>query len=250
MNETNRVGEERLRRYEPSREAWNPLRVPNKKRKTMSKRSRIVHVEWRSRNVDRLRQFYKSAFRWKFKDPMPGYSVADMGSKESVGGFMQIDAGSPLQQGIVAFLGSDDLASSEAAIREAGGQIVASSQPVEGWGRFTVFTDPDGNQLALWQSEESVKRVAREAKKSAKKAEAARADAERAELKARKKAEKKAAKAARKAEKKAQKQAQAAKAGAEASKAERTAEQGKANKKDKKKKKKSESSSAEAGGAL
>jgi predicted enzyme related to lactoylglutathione lyase len=219
----------------------------------MSKRSRIVHMEWRSRNVERLKQFYKSAFRWKFKDPMPGYSAADTGNKEMRGGFMQIDAGSQSQPGIFAYIGSDDLGSSEATIREAGGQVVLSSALVEGWGRFSVFTDPDGNHLALWQSEESLKRAARDAKKAAKKADAERKDAERRETKARKKAEKKAAKAARKAEKKAQRQAQAAKADTDPAKAVRASDHGgKASKKDKKKKKdkKREASGAEAGGAL
>ena len=207
----------------------------------MGKRSRIVHIEWRSRNVERLKQFYKSAFRWKFKDPMPGYAVADMGTKETGGGFMQIESGSPLQPGIVGFLESDDLGSSEAAIREAGGQILASAQPVEGWGRFSVFTDPDGNQLALWQSEASVKKMAKQAKKAAKKAEAQRVDAEAAEEKARKKAEKKA----KKAEKKAKRAAEVS----GAKKADGDA--GQKNKQNKKKKKdKKRDASIEAGGAL
>jgi predicted enzyme related to lactoylglutathione lyase len=173
----------------------------------MSKRSRVCHVEWRSRNIDRLKQFYKSAFNWKFKDPMPGYAVANTGNDELRGGFMQIESGSNLQPGLQTFFASDDLAASEAAIRDAGGQVISSSQPVEGWGRFTIFSDPDGNHLALWQSDESVKKQEKGAKRAAKKAAQKREIAERAEAKARTKAEKKAQKQARKAEKQAKKAA-------------------------------------------
>lgn len=167
----------------------------------MGKRSQIVHVEWRTRNVERLKQFYKKAFRWKFEDAMPGYSIVDTGTPGVGGGFMQLESGSPLQAGIVSFLQSEDLASSELAIREAGGQVIASAQPVEGWGRFSIFTDPDGNQLALWQDQTSVKKAEKHAKKLVKKSEAVQAEAAKAEKKAReraqKKAEKKAAKAAK-----------------------------------------------------
>jgi hypothetical protein len=207
----------------------------------MSKKSRVVHIEWRSRNIDRLKQFYKDAFSWKFNEHMAGYSTANTGNKQLGGGFMQLDSGSPLQPGIVSFLESEDLAASEAAIREAGGQVIASAQPVEGMGRFSVFTDPDGNQLALWQSELAIKKAEKRAKKQAKRTDAARAQAERSDEKARRKADKKAAKKARKAEKAAQKAAGITP----------TKKNGhKDKKKDKKKKAKREAGVAEVGGAV
>ena len=181
----------------------------------MGKRSPIVHVEWRSKDVARLQAFYRAVFRWKFEDAMPGYSVADTGSKEVGAGFMQLDAGDSHEPGVVSFLAAEDLAETEAAIREAGGKVLASSQPVPGWGRFSIFTDPDGNQLALWQSESAVKKEEKRTAKTAKKTEAQRAEAARSAdepagetkkaahkdaKKARKKDEKRAAKAARKAD--------------------------------------------------
>jgi predicted enzyme related to lactoylglutathione lyase len=202
----------------------------------MGKRNRIVHIEWRSKNVERLKQFYKKAFRWKFRDPMPGYMMVDMGNKDARGGFMQIEAGSQLQPGIMSFLQAEDLAGAEEAVRDAGGQILTSAQPVDGWGRFTIFTDPDGNQLAMWQSESAMRKAEKQAKKAARKADDQRLAAERAEKKAHKKAEKKA----RKAQKKA---TQAAAAG----------EHREANgddKKKKKKKNKKQAAAAEAGGAI
>jgi uncharacterized protein len=211
----------------------------------MGKKSRVVHIEWRSRNIDRLKQFYKSAFSWKFAEPMPGYSTANTGNKQLGGGFMQLESGSPLQPGIIGFLESEDLAASEAAIREAGGQVIASSQPVEGMGRFSVFTDPDGNQLALWQNELAIKKAEKRAKKQAKRTDAARAEAERSDEKAKRKADKKAAKKARKAEKAAQKAAGITSPKKDGQKDKKTDK-----KKDKKKKAKRDAGVAEVGGAV
>ena len=179
----------------------------------MAKRNPIVHIEWRSKNSGRLKDFYRSVFRWKFDETMPGYLLADTGAKDVGAGIMQIDAGASVSEGVVSFIEADDLAGVEAAIREAGGNVVSSAQALPGWGRFSLFTDPDGNPLGLWQSEASVKAE----EKAAKKAEKARAkaaakaapkaaqpasDAKHAdESKAAKKAEKLRKKAERKAEK-------------------------------------------------
>ena len=135
----------------------------------MAKRSSIVHIEWRSRNVAKLKEFYRAAFSWKFDESMPGYLLADTGSKELAIGMLQLENGSPMQPGIVPFLESHDLAASETAIKDAGGQIVGEPQEVPGWGRFSLFTDPDGTPGGLWQSHDSVKKEEKRAKKAEKK---------------------------------------------------------------------------------
>ena len=171
----------------------------------MGKRSPIVHIEWRSRDVQRLKQFYRGVFRWKFEDPMPGYSSADMGQKGLAAGFMQIEPGTPVTPGIVSFVGSVDLGGDEAAIRDAGGQVLMSAQPVPGWGRFTIFADPDGNQLGLWQSDEAQKKLEKRVRKEAKAAEQSRKAAEKKAKKKEEKERKKAQRAERAAKKAAQK---------------------------------------------
>ncbi len=173
----------------------------------MSKRSPIVHVEWRTRDVGKLQAFYKAVFRWKFNESMPGYVLADTGSKEAAAGFMQIEAGSQVQPGMVSFLEAEDLETIEAAIREAGGQVTMSAQAVPNWGRFSIFTDPDGNQLALWQSEEAAHLSAKKARKLAEKADRTRDRAARDAQKAAAAAEKKARKQEKKQAKKAAKSA-------------------------------------------
>ena len=55
----------------------------------------------------------------------------------------------PSDQGALVILYSDDLVVSEAAIRAAGGQISVPAYDFPGGRRFH-FTDPSGNELAVW----------------------------------------------------------------------------------------------------
>ncbi len=142
---------------------------------------------------------------------MPGYSLAHTGTKGIGTGIMQLEGNSPMPAGIVAFFDSDDLATAELAVRDAGGNVTASAQPVPGWGRFSLFTDPDGNALGLWQSEASARKAekkhAKEVKKEAKRVHREREDSKSALAKEEKKARKAEKKALKKAEKKAVKKA-------------------------------------------
>lgn len=107
----------------------------------------IQHIEWTTQNASRLQKFYGSIFDWKFSQLMPGYI-----SIEGVGGiFAAPDKRMPI--GITQYVNVADLEKTEKAIVKAGGRVVKSNQPVPGMGRFSMFTDPDGNLMALWQAE-------------------------------------------------------------------------------------------------
>ena len=53
--------------------------------------------------------------------------------------------------GVTPYVNVADLAEKERLITAAGGRIHKSKQEVPGMGWFTIFSDPDGNMLALWQ---------------------------------------------------------------------------------------------------
>jgi hypothetical protein len=53
--------------------------------------------------------------------------------------------------GVTPYVNVTDLAEKEQRITAAGGRIHKSKQEVPGMGWFTIFSDPDGNMLALWQ---------------------------------------------------------------------------------------------------
>lgn len=105
----------------------------------------IQHIEWTTRDPGRLRSFFAGVFDWQFREAMPGYTMID-----GVGGiFAAPDPQMPL--GVTPYVNVTDLEEKERRITAAGGRIHKSKQEVPGMGWFTIFSDPDGNMLALWQ---------------------------------------------------------------------------------------------------
>jgi len=77
---------------------------------------------------------------------LPGTTIR----KLHVGGIF--DAPDPqMPVGVTPYVNVADLAEKERRITAAGGRIHKSKQEVPGMGWFTIFSDPDGNMLALWQ---------------------------------------------------------------------------------------------------
>src|SRR5258706_2783056 len=108
-------------------------------------KNNIQHIEWTTRDPRRLRSFFERIFDWEFREAMPGYTMI-----EGVGGIF--DAPDPqMPIGVTPYVNVADLAEKEKRIRDAGGTIHKSKQEVPGRGWFTIFSDPDGNMLALWQ---------------------------------------------------------------------------------------------------
>lgn len=143
----------------------------------------IQHIEWTTRDSTRLREFFDRVFDWNFREAMPGYTLI-----EGLGGiFAAPDPQMPTV--ITPYVNVRDLGETEGKITAAGGRIHKSKQEVPGMGWFTLFSDPDGNIIGLWQAMSPRKPAA---KKSAKKpaSQAARKATKKA---ATKKAAKKAA---------------------------------------------------------
>lgn len=170
----------------------------------MGKKNSVGHVEWRTRDTERLKGFYGAIFKWKFKDVMPGtYTQVSTGNKEITGGILQLQAGEQIPTGTSNYISVDDLASTESKILEQGGKVLMSKNEVPGEGWFSVFTDPDGNVMAVWQAMSKKERKAqKKALKAAQKAtrqsaKPPKSDDGKAAKKAAKKAKKKAKKADR-----------------------------------------------------
>jgi predicted enzyme related to lactoylglutathione lyase len=126
----------------------------------------IQHVEWTTNDAKRLQSFYGRIFDWKFKEAMPGYTMID-----GVGGIFAAPPDQQMPIGVTNYVNVDDLGSKEDLIRKGGGQIYKSKQEVPGMGWFTIFADPDGNTVAMWQA---AKRPAAKKPASRKRAKATR----------------------------------------------------------------------------
>jgi uncharacterized protein len=112
---------------------------------TQEKNNRIDYVEFPITNIDEAKQFYGDVFGWDFVDYGPDYVSFNDGRLD--GGFrkeIKLEKGGPL----VVFY-SATLESIQERIKTAGGVIVKKIFEFPGGRRFH-FTDPSGNELAVW----------------------------------------------------------------------------------------------------
>jgi len=113
----------------------------------------FVHVELHTQALPKAREFYQSLFGWKLQDmPMPGgegsYTMIDVGG--GVGGGMMSDASAPPHW--LAYVGVDDVRAKTAHARSLGATVLQDVMEVGDYGTMSVFRDPSGATLALWQA--------------------------------------------------------------------------------------------------
>lgn len=110
----------------------------------MTTPAKVDYVELCASSNEAAKAFYGKAFGWTFTDYGPDYVGFNDGAKES-GGF-QCDGTkfTPLP-----ILYSDDLEATRQQVLAAGGQINGPDYEFPGGRRFH-FTDPFGNELAVW----------------------------------------------------------------------------------------------------
>jgi len=112
----------------------------------VSQHHTIDYVEFAVTDVAAAKRFYTAAFDWQFNDYGPDYAGIRGGDRE-VGGLRkdeQVTPGGPL-----VVLYSDDLEASQQRVEAAGGAITTPPFAFPGGRRFH-FTDPSGNELAVW----------------------------------------------------------------------------------------------------
>jgi predicted enzyme related to lactoylglutathione lyase len=107
--------------------------------------SKIDYIELPTADTARAKHFYTSVFGWKFEDYGPDYTSFFDG--RLAGGFTKEVA--PPAKGLLVVIYSSDLDAAQQRIEAAGGKIVKPVFSFPGGRRFH-FTDPDGNQLAVW----------------------------------------------------------------------------------------------------
>ncbi len=105
----------------------------------------IDYVEFPANDLSALKSFYGKAFGWAFADYGPTYAAPTNAGLD--GGF-QADANEAPAKPLV-ILYSLDLEASVSAIEESGGTITRSIFDFPGGRRFH-FSDPSGNELAVW----------------------------------------------------------------------------------------------------
>ncbi len=107
---------------------------------------KINYVELKASDVAAMKDFYGAAFGWTFVDYGPDYASFEGAGLD--GGFERVD-GARAGGGTLVILYSDDLEASRKAVTDAGGVISTEPFDFPGGRRFH-FTDPAGNELAVW----------------------------------------------------------------------------------------------------
>ena len=109
----------------------------------MKQDGKVDYVEMPGGELAGTKRFYADAFGWAFTDYGPEYAAYSEGLD---GGFWA-DPESGAKPLVILY--ADDLEAMEARVRAAGGEVVKPIFAFPGGRRFH-FTDPAGNELAVW----------------------------------------------------------------------------------------------------
>jgi len=107
----------------------------------------LNYVELPATDMAKIKAFYTQAFGWRYQDYGPHYAAFINAGLD--GGFDGASDRQPSKNGPLIVLLSQDLEASLARVIEAGGLITVPIFSFPGGRRFH-FTDPSGNELAVW----------------------------------------------------------------------------------------------------
>ena len=114
----------------------------------MSQQEKLNYVEFPATNIPATKLFFEKAFGWSFEDFGPEYTAfTDQGID---GGFYKSDLISTVANGsALLVLLSNNLEISQSNVELAGGKVTKPIFSFPGGSRFH-FTEPSGNELAVW----------------------------------------------------------------------------------------------------
>jgi len=114
----------------------------------MYQHEKLNYVEFPATNITATKLFFEKAFGWSFEDFGSDYTAfADQGID---GGFYKSELTCTVEKGsALLVLLSSNLEMSQSNVELAGGKITKPIFSFPGGSRFH-FTEPSGNELAVW----------------------------------------------------------------------------------------------------
>lgn len=113
----------------------------------------FTHIEIPADDPERAQDFYGDLFGWKFQT-FPGYEGYHLfvtpAGEEAVGGAIG-KRGESAPEKLRTYIHVDSIEDTLARLQAAGGAVVTPKSEVQGQGWYAVFTDTEGNELALWE---------------------------------------------------------------------------------------------------
>lgn len=114
----------------------------------MNQHEKMNYVEFPAKDLAATKAFFEAVFGWSFTDYGPDYTAFENQGLD--GGFFQADLASSTEHGaaLVIFY-SAQLEATLAKVEKAGGAILKPIYAFPGGRRFH-FTEPSGNEFAVW----------------------------------------------------------------------------------------------------
>jgi len=113
----------------------------------------FVHVELNTTDLDTAKSFYQRLFDWKLEQHDMGggmhYTMITVG--EGTGGGMMAHPMPGVPSFWLPYVLVDDIAAATERARSLGATIVRDRLEVPEAGTLSIFTDPTGATLGLWQ---------------------------------------------------------------------------------------------------
>ena len=113
----------------------------------------FVHVELNTTDLPKAKSFYGQLFGWNLRDTQMDqgtYTLVEVG--EGTGGGMMQQMIPGAGSAWLPYVLVEDLVASTRKARDLGANVMVEDQEVPNMGRFSIFTDPTGAMLALWQA--------------------------------------------------------------------------------------------------
>ena len=112
----------------------------------------FVHVELTTGDIAKSKDFYGKLFNWEFQDvpvgPAGNYTIIKVGEGTG-GGMFQMQDAPPMW---LSYVLVDDIKAATEKAKSLGGKFHRENHEVQGMGWLSIFSDPQGAMLALWQA--------------------------------------------------------------------------------------------------
>ncbi len=114
----------------------------------MNEHEKINYVEFPAKDIQATKEFFTQVFGWSFQDYGPEYTA--FFNQGLAGGFFKAELCSSTSNGaaLIVFY-SNDLEATQVKIENARGVVVKPVFSFPGGRRFH-FTEPSGNEFAVW----------------------------------------------------------------------------------------------------
>jgi predicted enzyme related to lactoylglutathione lyase len=116
-----------------------------------------MHFEIPIDNPDRASAFYRGVFNWNVTKFGPAdYWNMTANAEPGPGAEGALTLRSEAPEGVVVYIGVDDIDQAMARVKTAGGTLITEKLPIPHFGWMARFRDTEGNLIGLFQEDPRV----------------------------------------------------------------------------------------------